>query len=75
MVIETKFNIGDEVWTTNFKLSKLVKCKIEKIAIKVYSNPTNKICNTIEYLLDEDTFWYREENKLFKTKEELIASL
>ena len=64
MTIETKYNIGDEVWfTTNSRQP--VKAKITKIYIDGESQ--------CRYLFDE--YVPRLERDLFPTKEELLKSL
>lgn len=69
MTIETKFNVGEKVFT--MYLDKVSLITIEKIVI-IY---TIKGCNTditVRYITPECE---RTEGKLFKTKEELLKSL
>ena len=74
MTIETKYNIGDEVFAMPYKsIGKFpikairIKHQIEeKFYIKPYA------WTLIEYLVDGE---WLIENKLFPTKEELLKSL
>jgi hypothetical protein len=71
MRIETKFNINDEVWVIDFYESKpeILKRQISEIETNSYSEEID-----IFYKM-----WFTEvkynENSVFKSKEELIASL
>lgn len=67
MKIETKFNIGQEVWFKGYK--EIFNDKIYQIHIKI--NPEGE--TQINYELWNDVI--KDESKLFPTKEELIASL
>ena len=85
MTIETKYNIGDEVWTILYENGyfEAAKCRITSIEFK-----TN---NLIRYRLklatyntdiDADYILYEYsikdlyiEDRLFKTKEELLKNL
>ena len=68
MTIETKYNIGDEVW---FHTSSGPICgAIESITVTKYGI----ICNlSSEELVDITWYWLLD--KLFPTKEELLKSL
>ena len=68
MTIEPKFNIGDEVWFKGYKNLPFVD-KIFEINIMVGYN--DKV--VINYYLWSDTLV--EEDKLFRTKQELLDSL
>ena len=70
MTIETKYNIGDEVWFTA-----LGRCKKAKIAaFKVIGFADGSV--QIEYIISKSGFcWSRCEKELFPTKEELLKSL
>lgn len=85
MTIETKYNIGDEVWTIGYKNGtfEIVKCRIACIEIKKHSS-----ISIIRYQLqviigDNDDGLLAEyylqdmylEEKLYPTKEELLKSL
>ncbi len=74
MQIETKFNIGDEVFT--MYSDKIVKATVNRVKI-IRSNDMCPWGNILLYNLQMTRGGYldREEDKLFKTKEELIASL
>ena len=72
MTIETKYNIGDEVWLAD-RETKLIKCRVERIRIDVaegvmnerYDIMNNKWCFPITMPVC----------MLFPTKEELLKSL
>lgn len=68
MKIETKYNIGDEVWC--MQNNRCICAKVESIRIMTH-NFTSRI--EIEYFI-EAREWI-EEMGLFPTKEELIKSL
>ena len=71
MTIETKYNIGDEVWTKFADVP--ILCKIEDITKMEY-----KQYELIAYSvssIDERIFATRFTNELFPTKEELLKSL
>ena len=71
MTIETKYNIGDEVW---------IMVRGECYQLKVVGIRTNslKYYKSIEYFVSEDgdelSFTFGE-SELFPTKEELLKSL
>lgn len=72
MTIETKYNIGDEVW--GIPNGKSVRFTIERISVKVYANGHKSI--SYEYDDANDDRIYRlPEYMVFPTKEELIKSL
>lgn len=67
MTIETKYNIGDEVWFKGYE--EIFNDKITNIRIDV-----DIMCNTnIMYILWDDTIKY--EHQLLRTKQELLDSL
>ena len=69
MIIETKYNIGDEVWCN---LYNCIKVKITAIHIIAFAADNV----TIEYsVMWNGGAWSRMENELFPTKEELLKSL
>lgn len=70
MTIETKYNIGDEVWTINSMREPII-VKVLRITIISKANSTH-----IDYnVFDGECSMYREEIILFPTKEELLKSL
>lgn len=70
MTIETKYNIGDEVWFMGLGNPK--KGVIKTITIGVLGDGDVQL----KYALEKSGFWYhRYENQLFSTKEELLKSL
>ena len=72
MIIETKYNIGNEVW--GMPNGEPVKLTIARMYIKIHKNQLS-----ISYELDDidgDDRTYRlPENWIFRTKEELIKNL
>lgn len=69
MTIETKYNIGDEVWFRTLKFNK--KAKVIGVTINLREDGV-----IIEYGLERKGYYYqRRESDLFPTKEELIKSL
>lgn len=67
MKIETKYNVGDNVWIMH--RNRCLCCKVSMIKIDI--NP--KIYIQYVFILDEN-IWLSEEF-VFPTKEELIKSL
>ena len=85
MTIETKYNIGDEVWTIGYENGtfEIVKCRIASIEIKKH-NSISIIRYKLQVIIgDNDDGLLAEycmqdlylEEKLFSTKEELLKSL
>ena len=71
MTIETKYNIGDEVWAT--LLGDIEHCTIE--AVKSYRSRTHRF---VEYYLTPiNLSWgfHAKEHEIFPTKTELLNSL
>ena len=71
MKIETKYNIGQEVWFTIGSCH--VNGTINEIYIYIFRN-SRKIIYGIEYK-NYIGYSQKEESELFPTKEELIKSL
>ena len=71
MTIETKYNIGDEVWIANI-LRTPIKVKIYGIVAEVKGNKV-----LIDYYVgfSKDGCKLRKEELVFSTKEELFKSL
>lgn len=70
MTIETKYNIGDEVWFMNEgkpTSEKIVRIDIERYECKQFIEYTVILCDVIL------TSFYEEE--VFPSKEELLKSL
>jgi hypothetical protein len=64
MTIETKYNIGDEVWVMSY--NNHIHCdKIVSISIK----------SDLSIMYNFSCLFSREEKELFPTKEELLKSL
>ena len=85
MTIETKYNIGDEVWTIIYENGyfETAKCQITSIEFKTNNCiryrlklATDNTDIDADYILGEynikDLYI---ENRLFKTKEELLKNL
>jgi hypothetical protein len=71
MTIETKYNIGDEVWFMNE--NKVYVSFIEDVRVKRNSKNT-KIEYMVESMQKKD-FGLKKEQDLFPAKEELLKSL
>ena len=70
MTIETKYNIGDEVWFLSYHYPR----KARICGMSIYVTNLGEI--TILYSLNEkDVYWHKREQDLFPTKEELLKSL
>ena len=69
MTIETKYNVGDEVWFKTLKFN--VKANIIGVTINLRQDGV-----IMEYGLERKGYYYqRRESDLFHTKEELLKSL
>ena len=77
MTIETKYNIGDEVWLMYH--NKAVRTKTESVKIKKYARRTMgmkiETCITYDVATPDDSTIEVIEESLFPTKEELLKSL
>lgn len=70
MTIETKYNIGDEVWL--MVLGTPEKVVIKTMTIWVFGDGDVEL----KYAVEKSGFWHqRYESQLFPTKEELLKSL
>lgn len=70
MTIETKYNIGDEVWTLN-SLCEPIPVEVLGIMVEVRRNRTY-----IDYKVDnQGIIAYRREDVVSPTKEELLKRL
>lgn len=71
MTIETKYNIGDEVWVANI-FREPIEVKVYGIVAEVKDNNV-----LIDYHvgLSENGCAFRKEELVFSTKEELLKSL
>lgn len=67
--IETKFNVGEEVWI--MYENRPLKGRVDKININIYR------ATTISYvvLIGQGAEINKYESKIFNSKEELLASL
>ena len=77
MTIETKYNIGDEVWTYGDYHKGVISGQIQDLKVTF---GFLDITPTIEYMIrrvlhGELKLHYRLEQNLFPTKEELLKSL
>lgn len=73
MTIETKYNIGDEVFYLDE--NKVNKKKIEVIEFNLFKDGSGGLKYKLEGYNKEGNWQYLKENELFPTKEELLASL
>lgn len=72
MTIETKYNIGDEVWVAMSE-TKLRRCRIERVKIDVAEGVMNE---RYDIMADKWCFPITMPSAaLFPTKEELLKSL
>lgn len=72
MTIETKYNIGDEVWVAVSE-TKQEKCKVDRIRIDIVGGRRN-----ISYDIISENWAFpitMPSSALFRTKEELLKSL
>lgn len=72
MIIETKYNIGDEVWAEWFTTP--TRMVIESLLF-VKDAEIEKIMYSVANPNDRREFFDAEESDLFPTKEELLKSL
>lgn len=73
MTIETKFDIGQEVW--GIPNGKPVKITIERIYVKVHKVSGIHISYEFDNIDDTDRTYRLSEYMVFPTKEELLKSL
>lgn len=71
MIIETKYNIGDEVWI-KLRTKGVQKWKIREITIEVLKSRQYRELYRLER---EGLYYIAYLSELFPTKEELIKSL
>lgn len=71
MKIETKYNIGDEVWVSNI-FGEPVEVKIYGIVVE---EKYNKVLIGYHIGIDENACALRKEENVFPTKEEFLKSL
>lgn len=71
MIVETKYNIGDEVWV-KLRTKGVQKWKIREITIEVLKNRQYRELYRLER---EGLYYIAYLSELFPTKEELIKSL
>ena len=70
MKIETKYNIGDEVW--GIPNGEPVKLVVTRIYVK---NHAHRISVSYEFDVTDDRTYRLPESWIFPTKEELLKSL
>lgn len=73
MTIETKFNIGDEVWFMS--RSKCASSQVKGVRIYSIDGKYSYRSSCIEIDYDLGDYGSYEEFNLFRTKEELLDSL
>lgn len=70
MKIETKYNVGDEVWFDSLCSSKSATIS----EIKIYVMIDGDI--RFEYYLEKNGYcWQRDEDEIFHTEEELLKNI
>lgn len=75
MTIETKYNIGDEVWWLTNDCKSPIKCSnVARINITIYESQTS-VFYVLENWHPYDGYTFLSEKCLFPTKEELLKSL
>ena len=72
MTIETKYNIGDEVWVEFFM--EPTHMVVKSIEFRKNEN-TESICYLVMNITDRREWYNAKESELFPTKEELIKCL
>ena len=72
MKIETKFNIGQEVWVNTESASFISTIKAVKA---IHDRLQGKVVRVYKYLYYVDCLGWTEEHEVFPTKEELLKSL
>lgn len=70
MTIETKYNIGDEVW--GIPNDEPVNLVVARIYVKIHAH---KISVSYEFDVTDDRTYRLPESWIFPTKEELLKSL
>lgn len=69
MIIETKYNVGDEVYALHEKI-----CKGTVELVKAVSEEVGR-CNVVYQVRFNGLLFVEGEENLFPTKEELLSSL
>lgn len=72
MIIETRYNIGDEVWVEFFM--RPTRMVVESIEFRKDEN-TESIWYFVVNIIDRRECYDADESELFPTKEELLKSL
>ena len=67
MSIETKYNVGDELYTIDGETMKLVVFNVKRISISVGE------LNRVWYCPDRVSYKLYDENRCFPSEEELMA--
>lgn len=78
MIIETKYNIGQEVWIYKDYKRGIIQGQVQDLrATSVFLSRTPTIEYTIRYVNNRGNLmlFHRLEEDVFKTKEELLKSL
>lgn len=77
MKIETKYNVGDEVWTYGDYYKGYITGEIQDLKVtSVFLDITPTIAYTVRRVINGKVkLYHRFESELFPTKEELIKSL
>lgn len=75
MKIETKFNVGEVVWYLNPETLKIESQRTESLKYEGFTQYSGGNSPKITYRFNSKPTGEFDESKLFKTKEELLASL
>ena len=77
MTIETKYNIGQEVWAKENYGKNIIQCEVQDLrATSVFLDRTPTIEYTLRYCVKGKLkLLHRLEEDVFPTKEELLKSL
>lgn len=71
MDIQTKYNVGEQVWTIN-DYGKVVQFTIDSITVDIYKDGSVEVLYHEEYNPQEMHSMVRDENTCFKTETELM---
>lgn len=71
MNIQTKYNVGEPVWTIN-DYGKIVQFTINSITVDIYKDGSVEVLYHEEYNPQEMQSMLRDENACFRTETELM---
>lgn len=77
MTIETKYNIGQQVWVKENYGKNIIQCEVQDLrATSAFLDPTPTIEYSLRYCVEGKLkLLHRLEEDVFPTKEELLKSL